>query len=370
MPRVAGGKSPGSDSSDGHSRSPVINLARIYKVSQNDRHLDLTQLADLERAFRSWSETPARSDVRNSRQRILLIFLLIRYTAARLNEVLALDLRRDTDALKSVVVYRHGDTENRRSREVQISSDLISEIQTILGDPAFFDKDRLLLKVDAGHVRRKFYQRAAECGFPRSLGSPTAIRRARAVELMQNNVPLPVVQRILGHSSPNLTASFIAFSEEDVHQVARHFVERESQRKTSARNAFFGKIRRIRKGDIQSGVELVTVGGDIVTATITNNSLKRLGLKEGSLVTAEVKAPWVVLEKADVEPACTAENKFYGSVIRVHRGKLTAEFIVRMHDGTEVCSLVTEESRRKLDIRADDHVWIVFNSFAVILHTD
>ncbi len=224
------------------------------------------------------------------------------------------------------------------------------------------------LKVDAGHVRRKFYERAVACGFAQDLGSPNAIRRARAVELMQSNVPLPVVQRVLGHSTPNLTAAFIAFSEEDIHQVARHFVETESHRKTSARNSFFGKIAMIRRGDIQSEVELVTVGGQIVTTVITKNSLKRLGLKVGSLVTAEVKAPWVVLQKSEAQPLCTAENMFYGAVSQILRGKLTTELIVRIQDGTEFCSLVTEGSRRKLDVKKNDNVWVMFNSFAVILH--
>ena len=83
----------------------------------------------------------------------------------------------------------------------------------------------------SGHVRRKFYERSVACGFAQELGSPNAIRRARAVELMRNNVPLPVVQRILGQSTPNLTAAFIGFSEEDIHQVARHFIEKENGRK-------------------------------------------------------------------------------------------------------------------------------------------
>jgi hypothetical protein len=30
--------------------------------------------------------------------------------------------------------------------------------------------------------------------------------------------------------------------------------------------------------------------------------------------------------------------------------------------------LVTEESRRKLDVKKNDNVWVMFNSFAVILH--
>ncbi|MFZ5864867.1 MAG: TOBE domain-containing protein [Thermodesulfobacteriota bacterium] len=351
--------------------SDIPNPARIYAAAEQSRCLDPTQLAKLEQAFRSWAEASSRADVRASRKRILLIFLLIRYTGARLNEVLALDPIKDIDVSKQVVRYGDALSSARWSRrDVQISGELMQDIKAALSDQALAEQEGPWLQVDAGHVRRKFYERAAECGFAQDLASPNAIRRARAVELMHNNVPLPVVQRILGHSTLNLTASLIAFSDEDIHQVARHFIEKESRRKTSARNTFFGKIGHIRKGDIQSRVDVVTVGGDIVSTVITNNSLKRMGLKKGSLVTAEVKAPWLIVEKSPVAPRCTAENIFHGIVTQVVRGKLTTEFVVRIPDGTELCSVVTEESRRKLNIQERDEVWVMFNNFAVILHVD
>jgi molybdate transport system regulatory protein len=284
---------------------------------------------------------------------------------------LALDLSKHLNIAERIV--RYGDVEEKENgsqREVQISSELVSEIQETINDHTVAGETSWLLGVDAAHVRRKFYERATACGFAQDLGSPNAIRRARAVELMHSNMPLPVVQRVLGHSTPNLTASLVSFSEEDIRHVERHFIEKESIRKTSARNTFFGKIGAIRRGDIQSQVELVTLGGDIVTTVITNNSLQRLGLKVGALIAAEVKAPWVILQKADERPVCTAENMFLGTVTRVLRGKLTTEFTVRIADGTELCSLVTEESGRRLGIKEKDKVWAVFNSFAVILRVD
>ncbi|MBI5247903.1 MAG: TOBE domain-containing protein [Desulfomonile tiedjei] len=360
-----------SDFTGSHANANLLNPARIYAVHQETRCLDPTQLARLEDQFRSWSESSSRPDMRASRKRILLMFLLIRYTGARLNEVLALNPSRDIDASNGIVRFgKFHATESSTQREVQISSELMSEIQEILKDAAFADQPGSLLGVDAAHVRRKFYGRSVACGFAQDLGSPNAIRKARAVELMCSNMPLPVVQRILGHSTPNLTASLMSFSDEDIHQVARHFVERESRRKTSARNTFFGKIGKIRKGDIQSQVDLVTLAGDQVATVITNNSLERMGLKVGSLVAAEVKAPWVMLQKTQTKPLCTAENLFPGKVTRILRGKLTTEFVVRIQDGTELCSVVTEQSRRDLALSVEDDVWIMFNSFAVVLHVD
>jgi molybdate transport system regulatory protein len=181
---------------------------------------------------------------------------------------------------------------------------------------------------------------------------------------------LPVVQRILGHSTPNLTAAIVSFSEDDLRQVEKFFLEKESRRKTSARNAFFGKISAIRQGDIQTQVELVTIGGYRVATVITNDSLARLGLKTGMLITAEVKAPWVVLHKGKDEPQCSATNAFYGTIGRIIEGKITTEYVVQIADGTELCSLVTSDTSRRLDLKAGDPVWAVFTSFAVVLHLD
>ena len=353
------------------SRPGRTSHARIISVPNGSRYLDTAQLSRLEQSFRQWAEGAARSDVRLSRKRILLIFLLIRYTGAKLNEVLALDPFQDINHQRqSVVLVKPDAASGRPPREVQIPETFSQEIQAALADPAFQESLGSLFDVDPGHVRRKFYERATVCGFPKELGGPDAIRKSRAVELMQNNLPLPVVQRILGHSTPNLTASFVSFSDDDIHQVTKFFLEKESRRKTSARNTFFGKISAIQKGDIQAKVELVTIGGYPVTTVITNDSLARLGLKAGTLITAEVKAPMVVLQKGDKEPKCSAENMFQGTIEKIIKGKVTTEYVVRIADGTQLCSLVTSESDRRLKLRANDPVWAVFNSFSVVLHRD
>jgi molybdate transport system regulatory protein len=253
---------------------------------------------------------------------------------------------------------------------VQIPETISEELKAALNDPSFKKYLDNLFKIDPGYVRRKFYERASDCGFLPAMGAPEIIRKSRAVELIRSNMPLPVVQRILGHSTLNVTASYVAFSDDDIRKVAKYFIEKESSRKTSARNSFFGKIQSIQRGDIQSKVEMVTVGGDRVTTMITNDSLSRLGLKEGLLITAEVKAPWVIVQKSDGEPESTAENRFFGTVVRINKGKITTEFAVRISDGTELCSIVTTENALRMGFQENDQVWVIFNCFAVVLHTD
>jgi len=347
------------------------NHARIVSMPNESRCLDSVQMNRLEQSFRSWADEAPRADVRLSRRRILLIFLLIRYTGGKLNEVLAINPSQDVDFTHHLVFLGGKEKKKgRQVREVRMPEALSEEIRASLDDPAFKNYLGSFFKVDPGHVRRKFYERATASGFPPAMGAPESIRRSRAIELMQSNMPLPVVQRMMGHSTLNVTASYVDFSDTDMRQVAKHFIEKESRRKTSARNSFFGKISSIKKGDIQAKVEMITLSGDKITTIITRDSLSRLGLKTGSLITAEVKAPWVILQKSDKEPKSTAENRFPGTITRISKGEITTEYIVRISDGTELCSIITTDNTSQMGFQKNDQVWAIFNSFTVVLHID
>jgi molybdate transport system regulatory protein len=344
---------------------------RIFSVPDQDKCLDAVQLHRLERSFRDWAVASPRKDVQLSRRRILLIFLLIRYTGAKLSEVLGLDLVHDIDFEEQIIHFgRMPGKSDRHQRKTQLPNTLCHEIREVIADPTFCKSLPSVLNVDPGFVRRKFYERAEACGMAKQLGAPENLRKSRAVELMQNNMPLPAVQMLLGHSTPNLTSAYVSFSEDDIQQVTRIFMEKESTRKTSARNSFFGKIRTIRKGDIQTRVEMITMGGLNVTTVITNDSASRLGLKIGQLITAEVKAPWVILHKCIEARDCSADNMFSGTVERITEGRINTEYVVRISDGTQVCSMVTSESRRRLGLAVGDTAWVLFNSYSVVLLSD
>jgi molybdate transport system regulatory protein len=326
--------------------------------------LDLIQLNRLEQALREWAGSLRRPDLALPRRRVLLIFLLIRYTGARLSEVLGLDLKADLDFETQTVRFRKGD------RDVQLPQGVSAEIRNALESLPARNAGTGMLKLDPAHVRRKFYERAEAIGLPRALGAPEVIRRSRAVELMQGNVPLPVVQKILGHSTPSLAASYVKFSEEEMRRAETFFIDRENRRKTSARNAFFGKIKSLIKGDVQAWVEISAPGGYCISAVITNHSLERLGLKRGGLVAAEVKAPWVTIHRSAEDPASSADNVLAAAVERVVRGKVTSEIVTRIADGTEICAIVTQQSLEKLSLKPADRVWVAFNAFTVVLHAD
>ena len=73
------------------SSGKAVNQGSMIVTSEQGRYLDSVQLDQLEQSFRSWAEESPRGDIRLARRRILVIFLLIRYTGAKLNEVLLCD---------------------------------------------------------------------------------------------------------------------------------------------------------------------------------------------------------------------------------------------------------------------------------------
>jgi molybdate transport system regulatory protein len=356
---------------DTENTAPPPGHGRLFPVADSERCLDSKQLHDFEQAFRRWAESSRRPDHRNSRERILLIFLLIRYTGARLNEVLSLDIAQDIDFQKNIVRFgKRQSGKDFNTREVQIPETISADIRVMTTEAEQRWPGGSMLRIDPAHVRRKFYQQAMAIGIASGMGTPETIRKSRAVELMRSDMPLPVIQRILGHATPNRAASYVEFSDTEISQVAKYFADRENHRQTSARNSFFGKINTIEKGDIQTIVEVVSVSGNIITSIITSNSLGRIGLKPGMLIKAEVKAPWIQLSKDRQAPTCSAENTFQGTVCRITKNRITAEIVVRLLDGTELCAIITEKSRRRLDIRNQDLLWAFFDASAVVLHLD
>ena len=342
----------------------------ILSELAGDDYLDTIRLEKLEQNFREWVEASARTDVRLSRKRILLLFLLIRYTEAKLSEILNLNPVKDIDfAKRKVLIKAVGSEDSVPARDIPVSKVFAAEIASMLSDHEFSTLIKDKLSVDPGFVRRKFYERATSCGFDKKLGGPEMIRKARAVELMQSKMPIPAVQSLLGHSTPNLTQSMVSFSQKEIGRLTTLYMEEESGRKTSARNSFFGKISAIEKGDVLSRVEVATIDGFCVTTTITNSSLLTLGLKKSRLVTCEVKAPLVILQNVGKQTsASTADNLFSGVITHINKGQIHTEYLVKLSEMTELCSITTTESFRQLNLKEGDPVQAMFNSFVAVLN--
>ncbi len=346
-----------------------MNYGRIVAMPEEGELLDALQLAQLEQSFRDWAAGAKREDVAVSRKRILLVFLLIRYTGAKLHEALALCPSADIDAAAKTIAFGGRSGVGGEARLVQVSEALMEELAPL--SYALEDKNSgCLFTVDPAFVRRKFYERAQECGFSQKQGGPEMLRKARALELMRESLPLPAVQRMLGLSTLDLVSSHVTFSEEEMRQVTRWFLEREAGRKTSARNSFLGKITGLLQGGVQTLVSLRTLDTGTLHTIVTNDSVGTLGLNVGRMVTAEIKAPWLILERADRPGNSSADNAREGVIIRVTGDAINTECVVLIKQGLELCAVVSTPSFDALCLRVGDAARVSFSCYSVILHTE
>ncbi len=339
------------------------------------RSLDEAQVARLEQSFRTWMEASRRRADSTSRRRLWLIFLLLRSTGARLGEVLGLDPTRDLclDGERPTARFGRGGAGGGEGREVPLPADVARALREALADPTLAPDTARLFDMDQGHVRRKFYERAEAAGLPRELASPSVLRRSRARQLMRQDVPLPVVQRMLGQSSADLTAAFSDYTDDEAGRIVEDYLKREERRKTSARNRFFGAVSKVIEGPVVASVEMTSLGGFKVTSVVTRESVERLGIRPGVLATADIKAPWVQLSAGEDEPRSTATNRYPAIVRRILTGEeqgdlVAAEVVAELSDGTRLAAVITHESVRRLDIRVGSPVWASFGAFSVILN--
>ncbi len=68
--------------------------------------------------------------------------------------------------------------------------------------------------------------------------------------------------------------------------------------KLSARNQLAGEITQVKPGAVNAEVDIALKGGELVAATVTNESVESLGLKKGQSVSAVFKAGAVILAVA------------------------------------------------------------------------
>ena len=87
--------------------------------------------------------------------------------------------------------------------------------------------------------------------------------------------------------------------------------------KISARNQFKGIVSAVNEGAV-NGIVTIDVNGTPVSATISLEAIKELGLKEGAEAVAVIKATEVMVGAGGL--TLSARNKFAGKVAAVEEG--------------------------------------------------
>jgi len=336
----------------------------LFNVAEDVRYLAPEQLSGFEDAFKSWQDAARSNKSVLARQRLHLIFQLLRHTGARLGEILSLDDRTAFDRDRSMVRIKG----RNAVREVPIPEEFCEAATNVLDSPMGCGLRGEFFKVDPGYLRRTCYERGRECGLPKELANPRVLRNTRAVEMLRNGVPLAVVKEVLGQSSLDLAAGFQQFTSQDVTSIVR-LAQEDMRKRTSARNSFIGHVERIVTDTVMAEVIMRTRSNIEISSIITMASVQSMHLGKGSPVVATIKAPLVDVVACGQDAVGSARNRLRATILRVLESPAVSEVTGRLADGTEVCALISGEASKRMGLQSGDEAEFWFKGLSVVLNT-
>ncbi|MEW2130953.1 TOBE domain-containing protein [Streptomyces sp. NPDC005435] len=133
----------------------------------------------------------------------------------------------------------------------------------------------------------------------------------------------------------------------------------------SMRNQIPGTVTDIAHGEVMATVQVRLDGGQRLTAAITLESVKDLGLAEGSAVRAMMKSTEVALATGRVQ-GLSIRNQLPGTVTGLAVGGAMATVRVAV-DGGEVTAAITRDAVLDLGLTAGSPVVVLIKATEVAL---
>jgi len=135
----------------------------------------------------------------------------------------------------------------------------------------------------------------------------------------------------------------------------------------SARNLFKGKVTDLKEGPINAEVEITTPAGDKIVATMTEGSVKSLGLCIGADAVAAVKTPWVILLAGAPEYRFSARNQLQGKVSGFVKGAVNCQVDVTLPGGSQVSAMITNAAVTDMGLTEGAPVVALFKASHVLV---
>ena len=140
--------------------------------------------------------------------------------------------------------------------------------------------------------------------------------------------------------------------------------------KTSARNAFRCPVDKVVPGSVNSEVILRLSSSVTLSAIITAESVTDLGITEGAMVSALIKAPFIMLATGDTPPQISTRNRIPGIIQRRNDGAVNTEISLDIGDGKSLIAIITKDSAEELDLQPGTKAWALIKASHVILAID
>jgi molybdate transport system regulatory protein len=119
--------------------------------------------------------------------------------------------------------------------------------------------------------------------------------------------------------------------------------------RTSARNALRGTVSRVRVGDVDAQVALEIASGVEIVATVTRDSVDRLGLIVGTAALALIKSSLVIIGAAN-GARLSARDQLPGIVVARTDGTVSSEIALELALGKTLTATLTREAADALTL--------------------
>ncbi len=137
--------------------------------------------------------------------------------------------------------------------------------------------------------------------------------------------------------------------------------------KISARNQFRGTVTKINEGAV-NGIVTIDVNGSAVSATISMNAIKELGLEVGKEAIAVIKATEVMIGLGEMQ--LSARNKFAGKITNINRGAVNAIVSLEALGGNTISSTISLAAVEELGLEVGGEAVAVIKATSVMVAVD
>lgn len=133
----------------------------------------------------------------------------------------------------------------------------------------------------------------------------------------------------------------------------------------SARNQLKGTVVSIKDGAVSSIISLKTETGDTITATVTVEAVKELGLEVGKGATAIIKSTEVLLGIGALK--LSARNQLSGEIVSIQEGAVNAVVTLKTDGGSQITSVISIAAVKELGLAAGIEATAIVKATSVMI---
>jgi molybdate transport system regulatory protein len=137
--------------------------------------------------------------------------------------------------------------------------------------------------------------------------------------------------------------------------------------KISARNQLKGTVTKINEGAV-NGIVTIDVNGCAVSATISMDSIKGLGLEVGKEAYAVIKATEVMIGLGEMK--LSARNQFAGKITAINKGAVNAIVTLEACGGNVLSSTISLAAVEELGLEVGKEAFAVIKATSVMVAVD